>query len=214
MKMPYDLIPSDVLAYAKKRQLRRRLICLMVFAALLLLGVLTLVLYWDVFVTAEKQNLVLLGLLYLFALVMISNFPMALRDRSYIGEIVKVTVSTVPVGQDPLEMKRDNSLMGRKFENHVVITVKLFGRKKEVLRQVATNSDKHYAKVDEFQEGDVVLYLDGTHHAFLFPKKNNDRRICVLCGLTNLTGETRCRHCGHTLVNATADDVLKNITEN
>ena len=208
------LIPSDVLAYAKKRQLRRRLTCLIVFAALLLLGVLILVLYWDFFIKAEKPNLVLLGLLYLFALVMISNFPMALRDRSYIGEIVKVTVSTVPEGKDPLEMRRNNSLIGRKFENHVVITLKLLRHKKEVLRQVDTYHDKHYAKIDEFQEGNVALYLDGTHHVFLFPKKDADRRLCVICGLTNRTDETRCCHCGHTLISATADEVIQNIKVN
>jgi hypothetical protein len=209
--MTYDFIPSDVLAYAKKRQFRRRLICLILFAAILLLGAVTVFLYWDFFAKAEKPNLVIIGGLYLFALFMIPNFPFALRNQSYIGEIEHITVSTVPMGKDPLEMRRNNSLMHRKFENHVILTVKLLDRKKEVLRQVATFHDKHYSKVDEFHEGDIVYYLDGTHHVFLFPKKESDRRLCVICGLTNLEGETVCRHCGHTLVGATADEVKENI---
>ncbi len=212
--MTYDFIPSDVLAYAKKRQLRRRLICLILFSAILLLGAVTVFLYWDFFAKAEKPNLVIIGGLYLLALFVVPNFPRALLDRSYVGEIEKVTVSTVLMGKDQFEIKSNISRVHQKFENHVILTVRLLGRKKEVIRQVATYNTKHYAKVEEFHEGDIVYYLDGAHHVFLFPKEKSDRRLCVICGLTNLEGETVCRHCGHTLVSATADDVIQNIKAN
>lgn len=205
--MTYEFIPQDVLSFAKKRQLRRRLICLVLFTALLLLGAYTLSYYRDVFFSAETTNLVFIACLYLILIITVSGFPFALYDRSYIGEIIKVTVSTVPLGKDPLEMKMNNSLIGRKDVDHVLITVRLLGCKKQVLKQVATYTDKHYAKIDEFHEDDIVYYLDGVHHVFLFPQKEKSRRLCVICGLTNLEGETACLHCGHTLFGGTADGI-------
>lgn len=200
-------LPDDVKSYAKRRMTLRRTVHILVFIALMTVSVLTLTVNPEkTFENVQTKYRIIGTIVLLLIPFFVSGIPFSLRSRSYIGVVKNVKVDTVYRSDWALR----NIRHGKDY-NRVWLTVDIPTSKRHIKRMVSSAESKYLQHIDVFHEEDVLVFIDGTNHAFKFPEKDVERRICVVCGLTAREINERCEICGHTYIKGTAPEVKKRL---
>lgn len=207
-KILRQLLPSDLLLYAAQKRRRRYFRCLFPFCLLLVVGAFQIAKYHSYFFGASIAKQFFFISFYLVGISLLTGFPSALWDRSYLGEIQAVWFRD---GFDAKQMLRGEGGIYNRRNYRVWTTaeIALLGKEKTVTKNLATRSLVGFHSSEHYTKGRLVLYLDGFEIPYVFPEDPADFGVCMLCGLANTSDAKACHHCQHTLLQKTAFEFRK-----
>lgn len=200
-------VPEDVKLYAKKKRCIRYAFRIAIFLFLMTVFILTLTVNPEkTFENVKTKYRIIATVVMLLIPFIASGVPFCFRDRSYVGVVKKVKVDTVYKSDWALK----NVRQGRDY-NRVWLTVDIPTSKRHIKRMVSSAEAKYLRHLEVYHEDDVLCYIDGTNYAFRYPENDDERRICVVCGLTAREISDRCEICGHTYIKGTASEMKKTL---
>ena len=183
-------LPRDIKVYVLKRVIKRVFLAVLVQIALASI-------FWffgdQIFGSFSQSNRIILYTALLFAVPFAFGVPFKLIDRTWIGEIEKVSVST----------KLDWHGVKPTYESmYVKVYVDLCVRLengKTLERRILADDIIGRQNFDVYENGDKIVHIYGTDHVQIITKKVTEPRICIICGTSNPQNERTCTTCGHTL---------------
>ena len=200
-------IPDDVRKYARRKRFIRYVIRILVFLALMAFAV------WQVFIVGDRTferveplGRIIASIVILIAPFLIMGIPWKLRDRSYIG-IVKTPIVKTFYGH------QNNLKEHNKAFNSLYLVIDTPFSKKDKRKKISTAESKYLQHLDVYRKGDVIYRLDGANYAFRFPTDEDDRRVCVICGLQGHEGWKSCNVCGYNYITGNEIEVKNKLIE-
>ncbi len=200
-------VPADVKRYARKKRFIRYGIRILVFLALMAFAV------WQVFIvggeTFERvgpRGRIIGKTVIMVIPFVITGIPWRLKDQSFIG-IVKTPIVKTFYGHVNNLKEQDKAF------NSLYLVIDTPFSKKDTKKRISTAESKYLQHLDVYREGDVIYRLDGANYAFRFPTEEDDRRVCVICGLQGHDGWKTCNVCGHNYISGNSVELKKILTE-
>ncbi len=188
-------LPEDYKKFIKITVLKRVIPC----AFLLLLFAVVLILFGDrlfssVDVEEFKISCYIVVLLLPF---LITGVPHKLIDRTYIGIVEDVEVTTTVGFSSAIGGRR-----GRAYDKNVVHLGIRTEDGKLIYRKVhdAGANKVNDMKFRKYNIGDRVFHLYGSGCTIVVSKKPNDAKECAVCGSINAPEHDKCRYCDHTIL--------------
>lgn len=199
-----NVLPKDLKKHVIKKTSCRLLIC---FAALTAFVILAAI-FGDEFLFRNEQlsnNKALVYILVCGLICYVCGVPMKFFDTTFTGTIEKVSVvsgydsEARGQRQSPIS-SRTTSHRAFKAINTMLITVRT-SKNKLITRKVFCESSGNETNYDDyFKVGDEVFHLFGTKHYVNLSKSDTKKIICPVCGSQNLTDNSLCDFCGHSLI--------------
>ncbi len=208
---PIDFkLPGDVMRYAVWQFLKQLLICLGTWGFV----VLVYVVYRDYFFThMGKPGTFIAFAAFLILPVALTRICRFMTDRSWVGEIVDVTVENV---SQPIERQWHYRMANM---NAVKVSVRLAdGQIKEIVPHIVRLNDyvggmgsipewnekaesgKAEYLLDQYPIGGKIYHFWGIKRFWVEPDVKAERNACVVCGFFNPKDAARCQECKHTLI--------------
>ena len=196
-----EMIPSDVVEYAKRRVKHRRIRCIALFSSVLVIATIIAASYWEDIVNAELNNLMFFVVSVFVAGALISKFPFPLFNKSIYGKITNIDVT------DALDNEyvyagnsRPVPLPRKRFVDKQLLHVDSYTKNKEYVLKTHSDKKHKFRLSSAYNVGDDIICLDGTDYAFKVPNNENDKRICVICGHENAFSADVCTACSYALI--------------
>lgn len=124
----------------------------------------------------------------------ISGIRQAFSDKTYIGTVEKVKVTTTQDYQRAFKPSIDTGYKRN--------TIYLFVRDQNggvEKRKVYSTRAKQDQELDYFKAGDRVFHIYGSKYTVIIPKPSDTMAQCAVCGITTDINECYCHKCGYTL---------------
>ncbi len=124
----------------------------------------------------------------------ISGIRQAFSDKTYIGTVEKVKVSTTQDYQRSFKPTIDTGYKRN--------TIYLFVRDQNgdvEKRKVYTTRSMDNQELDYFKAGDKVFHIYGSKYTVIVPTPSDTMAQCAVCGITTDIKEEYCHKCGYTL---------------
>ena len=124
----------------------------------------------------------------------ISGIRQAFSDKTYLGEVEKVKVTTTQDYQRAFKPSIDTGYKRN--------TIYLFVRDQNggvEKRKVYSTRAKQDQELDYFKAGDRVFHIYGSKYTVIIPKPSDTMAQCAVCGITTDINEGYCHKCGYTL---------------
>ena len=201
--MKFDL-PKDIQHHVRNNILK----CVVPFAVLEISLIFTLIFFGHVlFPTSLIGIRILCYFLVLIVPFFLTKFPVKLIDRSWYGDIIKVTVKsrTAIYGTTKLNLRSEQA---------VLLTIK--APDGEILRTEAMvcdqrphhpgiqNGEINQSKIEnhatEYQIGDTVYHFYGLQQLLVIHQNKYEFSRCLICSQNNAGDRDICWHCGHSLI--------------
>ena len=124
----------------------------------------------------------------------ISGIRQAFSDKTYIGTVEKVKVTTTQDYQRAFKPSIDTGYKRN--------TIYLFVRDQNggvEKRKVYSTRAKQDQELDYFKAGDKVFHIYGSKYTVIVPTPSDTMAQCAVCGITTDINEGYCHKCGYTL---------------
>ncbi len=124
----------------------------------------------------------------------ISGIRQAFSDKTYLGEVEKVKVTTTQDYQRAFKPSIDTGYKRN--------TIYLFVRDQNggvEKRKVYSTRAKQDQELDYFKAGDRVFHIYGSKYTVIIPKPSDTMAQCAVCGITTDINKGYCHKCGYTL---------------
>ena len=182
-------IPADIVDIVRRRNRKRIITFVILFAAVVAL----LIYAWHL-PKRLLPNYITFGIVFLILPFEISGVPVRLLDKSCCGEIVELKYKT------HMMITHFNHGYGRWFELNVVYAKIRLDNGKIVRKPVYRERvGRKGSLLDVLQEGDVVVYIGGMYCAQRVSDDDRKDNFCVCCGALRPSKEEKCGNCGRTL---------------
>lgn len=188
-------LPADLKKYARVSKLKPVLIFVLCEVTALLFFLLSKDFMYQTEYIA-KYNII--GHVFYAVLFLIPFFISGIReafsDKTYIGTVEKVKVTTTQDFENAFKPSRET----RYKRNNVYLFVKDDNGGVEK-RKVYSERTKNVQSVDFYKTGDRVFHIYGSRYTVLIPKPSDTTAQCAVCGITTDIKEEYCHKCGYTL---------------
>ncbi len=124
----------------------------------------------------------------------ISGIRQAFSDKTYLGEVEKVKVTTTQDYQRAFKPSIDTGYK----RNTIYLYVRDENGDVEK-RKVYSTRAKQDQELDYFKAGDRVLHIYGSKYTVIIPKPSDTMAQCAVCGITTDINKGYCHKCGYTL---------------
>ncbi|MBO4422600.1 MAG: hypothetical protein J5879_04130 [Clostridia bacterium] len=188
-------LPDDLKKYARVSKLKPVLVFVLCEATAALFFFLTKDFMYQTEYIA-KYNIIghaFYTVIFVIPLFISGIYP-ALHDKTYIGTVEKVKVSTTQDYQRSFKPSIDTGYN----RNTIYLFVKDDNGDIEK-RKVYTTRSMDNQELDYFKAGDRVFHIYGSKYTVIIPKPSDTMVQCAVCGITTDIKEERCHKCGHTL---------------
>ena len=188
-------LPDDLKKFARLSKLKPVLIFILCEMTVFLICILTKDLMYNTEYIAKYKIIGHVFYIILFIVpLFICGFRPALYDKTYIGTVEKVKVSTTQDYQRSFKPTIDTGYK----RNTVYLYVRDQNGDVEK-RKVYTTRSRDNQELDYFKAGDKVFHIYGSKYTVLIPKPSDTMAQCAVCGITTDINEGYCHKCGYTL---------------
>lgn len=186
-------LPKDIKRHCVNSVLKRVIICIILFVALLT----AIVMWGDILLPLDEKYSGFKKLCWLVILALpfiITKIWIVLFDFTYVGVIKTIDIKT----------RFDSSKRAQPgpftaFSTNTIYLNIETTSKKMIRREVYSGATKN-KYLGNFNEGDTVLHLRGSKHTVVLPKLSSTQCVCAVCGAVNETTNSTCSHCNHTII--------------
>ena len=180
-------IPADIVDIVRRRNRKRIITFVILFAA-----VVALLVYALFLPNLLIKNYIYVGIVFLILPFEISGVPVKLLDKSCCGEIVKLEYKTHML---------PNKKRGRGWLEVNVVYARLRLDDGSIVRKAVYRErvGRKGSLLEVLKEGDVVVYISGMEYAQRISDDDRKDNFCVCCGALRPSREEQCGNCGRTL---------------
>lgn len=187
-------LPKDIKRHCVNSLLKRVIICILLFVALLT----AIVMWGDILLPLDERYSGFKKLCWLVILSLpfiITKIPVVIFDKTYSGVVKTVDIETTPDTTRGARPTIETVYM----KNTIVLTVETLDGK-EFRKKVYADHANDAQHLNTFEKGDYVVHLRGKKHTVILPKPSSTHCICAVCGAVNETTNSCCSHCKHTII--------------
>ncbi len=210
LKEYLSTLPPEVTAYAKKRRTKKYIHIVGVFVLMVLLSVYAIICAeWYIKTTGLTGSIVRFRLQYVIYIILValpfgvSGFPRKIKDNSFVGTVKK----SVPGERPSLISPRDKLLRIKT----VVLDVEAVTHKGFMPKRYTEKTSKYLYASKDCRPGEIILFIDGNEHLFVYPTEGSLRRSCIWCGVAQSTELDECDLCGMPMIKESADDIVRKL---
>ncbi len=188
-------LPADLKKYARVSKFKPVLVFVLCEATVLLFFFLSKDFMYQTEYIAKYNIIghVFYAVLFIIPLF-ISGIRQAFSDKTYIGTVEKVKVTTTQDYQRAFKPTIDTGYKRN--------TIYLFVRDQSggvEKRKVYSTRAKQDQELDYFKAGDKVFHIYGSKYTVIVPTSSDTMAQCAVCGITTDINEGYCHKCGYTL---------------